>query len=945
MKASKMVACLSASAVLLSLFASGAAVMEPETPSPAPAPALQAEEYVEDSLAAYLAAHAFDGTLSGGTVSLPIDGEGITSGLEQPVSWTFACEEAGFYNIYMEYVPLPGTGEAIERSLLLDGESPYKGMEQLVFQRSFDNTSGEEIPMKGNEEVRPRATEVFERSGVYLSDSKKRSATPYVLYLSQGSHTLTLEPIKESMQIYAVELKAAPEIRSYAESGLDGKPRYTGEPLTYQAERIGGGTNAVLKSAQSIRNEVDQSSPDTVPFHPYYRRLNVIGGSSWRYAGQSITWDIEVPEEGLYALSFRARNVTRGVTSYRRLYVEGQTPFSEAKAIGFAFSGDYKQYDLSENGTYIYLKKGSNRITLENVLGEYAASYAAVESCMNELNSLYRAITQITGTTPYKYIDYDIAEKIPGAAETFGEQAVRLYQVVEELVRLSGEKNDQTAILETLALQLEKFAKDPERVVVEIDSFKSNITALGNWLITISEGSLYVDSLTLYAPGTAYDPPSSGFFVKLWNGILRFFATFFVDENQVGDEETPKDALEVWAPIGLDQARIVKNMVDDSFSSQYETPVNVLLIPADVILPATLAGNGPDVVLNMTGKNLVNFAMRNALADVDSLPGYADMLDRYYPSAIQAGTYLGRVYGMPEQQWVDMMFVRDDILAELGIEVPETWEEFTRAVTELNMHNYDAYVPVGTSVYTAMLYQNGGVLYEGEGADYGIRSGLHSEAAMKTFVDYTKFFTAYKVPVQADFPNRFRTGEMPLGIYASSMYNTLELLAPEIRGLWSMHGIPGVPDGSGGVNNQNIAQTNYTVIMAGCADKDAAWDFVRWWQSTDVQYDYAMQLEAVFGVSGRYAPANKEVLARLPYPKKAMDELLAQYETTFGIPEVPGAYMTERMLTYAFNAVVTDSSAMSPRQALYTNIYAIDQELTRKREEYHLSTAEEAASR
>ena len=36
---------------------------------------------------------------------------------------------------------------------------------------------------------------------------------------------------------------------------------------------------------------------------------------------------------------------------------------------------------------------------------------------------------------------------------------------------------------------------------------------------------------------------------------------------------------------------------------------------------------------------------------------------------------------------------------------------------------------------------------------------------------------------------------------------------------------------------------------------------------------------------------------------------------------------------------------MSPRQALYTNIYAIDQELTRKREEYHLSTVEEAASR
>ena len=54
MKASKMVACLSVSAVLLSLFASGASVTVPDT-QPSAAAVLQAEEYVEDSLAAYLA--------------------------------------------------------------------------------------------------------------------------------------------------------------------------------------------------------------------------------------------------------------------------------------------------------------------------------------------------------------------------------------------------------------------------------------------------------------------------------------------------------------------------------------------------------------------------------------------------------------------------------------------------------------------------------------------------------------------------------------------------------------------------------------------------------------------------------------------------------------------------------------------------------------------------
>ena len=68
----------------------------------------------------------------------------------------------------------------------------------------------------------------------------------------------------------------------------------------------------------------------------------------------------------------RLRRVSVGkvaAVSYTHL-IGGQTPFQEAQSIGFAFSGDYKQYDLSENGTYIFLKEGPNRITLENVLGE-----------------------------------------------------------------------------------------------------------------------------------------------------------------------------------------------------------------------------------------------------------------------------------------------------------------------------------------------------------------------------------------------------------------------------------------------------------------------------------------------------------------------------------------------------------------------------------------------
>ena len=42
-----------------------------------------------------------------------------------------------------------------------------------------------------------------------------------------------------------------------------------------------------------------------------------------------------------------------------------------------------------------------------------------------------------------------------------------------------------------------------------------------------------------------------------------------------------------------------------------------------------------------------------------------------------------------------------------------------------------------------------------------------------------------------DFPNRFRTGEMPIGIVDYTTYNMLTVMAPEIKGLWDFTMVPG----------------------------------------------------------------------------------------------------------------------------------------------------------
>ena len=64
-------------------------------------------------------------------------------------------------------------------------------------------------------------------------------------------------------------------------------------------------------------------------------RLNTIGQSTWKEIGDTIYWEVPDCEEGLYAVSFRARqNLQFGKTSFRTLRINGEIPYKEALFVG-----------------------------------------------------------------------------------------------------------------------------------------------------------------------------------------------------------------------------------------------------------------------------------------------------------------------------------------------------------------------------------------------------------------------------------------------------------------------------------------------------------------------------------------------------------------------------------------------------------------------------------
>ncbi len=928
-----------------------------------------AEHGYEESYQRYLTEHGYEGTLSARTVNVDLGSyqasEDLTASVGElgiltedagTISWSFQVEESGFYNLELGYITLPGTTSDIQRKVYIDGEIPYEALSQVTISRYW---SDEEIKVKNDNEIRPESYEIYTEVKWFVEDYQRRNNEPLMFYLEKGQHTIGFEAIKEPMEYTSLAFKANAAAPSYSEAIAKLRSQYEiygGANLIGQAERREGVTKDIIKSASSINIQKNYSDSLMEPYHPYHIMYNTIGAENWSLPGDSVTWTVEVPEEGLYELTFKGRqNTNRGVTSYRRIYVNGEVPYAEMMAVGFGYQTKMNHYTVSdaEGNPYLFhLQAGQNTVTLENVMGPMGSIITRVEESLGVLNSIYLNVVQLTGQAPSKFIDYEIMKNLPEFADQMAEQAANLTELVDEIVSITGEKGENTTLLEKMAVQAARLAEDPEGVVQELNQLKGNISALGTWLVNVADMPLEVDYLVLSGEDAELPRVKQSFLSGLWYGTVRFFSTFFVKDSQISENVTGGDhSIKVWlASYGREQAQMIQNMIDEDFAPRTDISVNLQLIPVDVVLRAALAGNGPDVVIGLWQGTMQDFAMRHAILDLSGMEGFDEATERFYDSTITSASFQGGVYGIPEQTSFMMMFTRDDILSELGLEAPKTWTEFLEMIPELQKNNYNAYIPnvqqtenslIGTSIdynmhlYQSLVLQNGGDVYLGEGNDYGIESGLASDEAMEAFKDYTDFFTSYGLDVQLDFANRFRTGEVPVGIINYTMFNALEIFAPEIKGLWSFHPLPGVEQEDGTIDNSFVVDTVQSVIMAATDDPDASWEFVKWWTGTDTQLDFANALEALMGTSARYSAADPDVLRQLPWSNTELKSLLGQFEHTVGLPAVPGSYMTTRMVQYAFNDVVSEHA--NPRETLYLNIKDINEELDRKREELHLS--------
>ncbi|HBM92734.1 MAG TPA: ABC transporter substrate-binding protein [Ruminococcus sp.] len=866
---------------------------------------------------------------------------------EGSVSWTVNIPETGVYNIKMIYEALESNTNDVEFSLLIDGESPYATASRITLSKRWINESEIKQDSRQND-IRPGQISTPCWQETPLEDIDGLFNEPLEFYMEAGEHTITFESEKaefavKSFTFYQYEAPAA-----YTAPSDSDLTQAQGQKITLEGE------TAAYKSSRTLYPTSDKSSYLTSSANgssPTKTRYNTIGSGSWTQSTQTVTWEFNVDKAGYYKIGIRGRqDQMRGMYSNRRLYVNGEVPCLEANQIKFYYDTDWSiTTPKSENGDdlYFYLQAGTNTISLEAVPGEIGEIMGNLDELVYNINSYYRQIRQITGPDPDEYNNYMIDTAIPSIVPDFKEYAKTLRDKKAEIEKLSGSGGTEAETLEKMAIVLDKCIKKPDLIPEMMSQIKDNITSVSSFVNQYREQPLEVDMIEVVTSDQDFTSCDKSFFGSLGFGFKGFIGSFFEDYNALSDED--ESAMECWVMLGRDNAEALQQLISSEYNPTAKTKINLKLVQGGIV-EATFAGKGPDLALFMGGDFPIQLAARGVLTDLTTFSDFDEVKTRFADDATVLYQYNGGTYGLPCDQTFPMLFYRSDILSEYGIDPAtdlNTWDGLLNCLPTLQRNYLEVglILPVMTSTggttqvsaitepgntFAMLLLQQGLNYYN----DEQTKTTFDTQEAVNAFDTWTKFYTTYSFQQTYDAFTRFRTGDMPVVIQNYTFYNQLSVAAPEIKGCWGFQPVPGTVQEDGTINHAANSNGSGAIIFTKAADQEGAWDFIKWFTSTDAQVKYGNNIESILGTMGRYATANEEALQQLSWTTSEVNLLLDQLNSQVEIPIIPASYGVTRNVMNAFRAVVNDYD--NARDTLFWYNKDINDEITRKLEDLGL---------
>lgn len=332
-------------------------------------------------------------------------------------------------------------------------------------------------------------------------------------------------------------------------------------------------------------------------------------------------------------------------------------------------------------------------------------------------------------------------------------------------------------------------------------------------------------------------------------GIVAVAAATLTGCTSGGEAADGTTTITFWNSFTADDRPAVEALVEQYNESQDGVVVELNIMPGDVLgqklLPAFQSGTGPTIVA-IDPSQVPGFADKKVIQPTDDLYEEGDLDVATLPqSQIAATTWEGKRYGAPMSAATAMLYYNKALLAEAGISEPATTLEGLAdqavALTEYedgkdttNQYGFVIADHAAVPVWASLLWSWGGGVVSADGAE-SLLDSSESVAAADYWVNLIREQHISPVGLSGvDAGAIFQAGRAAYvieGPWASAGYREAGI----------DFGVTTVPAGPAAQASVAVGATMTLNSAANEAERDAAYDFMTFWNSVESQTYWSIE--------------------------------------------------------------------------------------------------------
>ncbi len=310
-----------------------------------------------------------------------------------------------------------------------------------------------------------------------------------------------------------------------------------------------------------------------------------------------------------------------------------------------------------------------------------------------------------------------------------------------------------------------------------------------------------------------------------------------------------------------------------------------------------------------------------------------EMKDEVFDAAWEISTVSGKAYGMPWLLDQKYFFYNEELLKQAGFEAPPTtWEELleqSKAIKEQGIVEYPIVWSWGQYEaaicdWVTLLYGNGGKLVDESGKPmFNDATGVETLEWMVKTIDDGFTNPASISYVEEDVRNVFSSGKAVFALNWNYMYDLANNQPDQsqVTGKVKIALMPVFSDGS--VESSTIDGSMGISVAATSPNSDAAWEYVKYLTSKDVQNRYSAHMLPMWETSFE-GEAGEKLVAISEVTAVTVPMFQAQFPFSHVRPKVPfyveGSKAMQLALQKALTKQATAQEALDEAAATWEEL-------------------------